>query len=467
MPSTVTVTCEQAVYGSFPFRDQGYDILTASAGCRPEWLAAFALYCRDLGQPPSEASPVVDRLLFARKIPAGPWVVALGSAQGCDDRGRPGAWAFHGLFLSNRDYRSLGASPFPLRPHLIDRFSAGMSLPCGPVEVNLPPEISTPETDPAKIRWISKGRKLRCVGSYDTFESTERFWRSLGIRVRSRRSLTTWAFRSDTPYHWSCISNQRIADESDRQDHGVLKFLPEELDVPARHQLATSRGRWLEILGGIVAISLAIMLIRSIFGNSASKYGPAGEHAMTVPSDDVAPAIGSFEANEMPRDVQDYLRERLIDWAERLGSEPGRAETGFAMEAARVAGALRYEGPLLTSEFRNDGDSLQSVETAIAYADLIRRHSAFRSWPDDHGRATTAPPAYALATLAWCVRSDELKKEASRIRTIEDARRWFDRFLESVLPASIPHGLPPTGLEGSHPELIEYRLHLSRIARLK
>jgi len=86
MSSTVTVTCEQAVYGSFPFRDQGYDILTASAGCRPEWQAAFARYCRDLGQPPSEALPLVDHLLFARKIPAGPWIVAVWMKTGAQPR---------------------------------------------------------------------------------------------------------------------------------------------------------------------------------------------------------------------------------------------------------------------------------------------------------------------------------------------------------------------------------------------
>ena len=35
-PSTV-VRFEQAVYGSFPFRDQGYALLAQSPGCRDGW----------------------------------------------------------------------------------------------------------------------------------------------------------------------------------------------------------------------------------------------------------------------------------------------------------------------------------------------------------------------------------------------------------------------------------------------
>lgn len=464
MSSTVTVTCEQAVYGSFPFRNQGYDILTASTGCRPEWLDAFARYCRDLGQPPSDASPVVDRLLFARKIPAGPWVVALGSAQGCDDRGRPGAWAFHGLFLSNRDYRSLGASPFPLRPHLIDRFSAGMSLTGGPIQVDLPPDTGVPEIDPSKIRWIAKGRKLRCEGSFDTFESTERFWRSLGIRMRSRRSLTTWSFRSATPFHWSCVGIQRVEEEPDSGDRSVLKFLPEELENPVTSHHASFRERSIRILMGLGATVLAILFLWSFASHDSETSSPISEPADRLRFETAAPSIASFEANEMPMDVQNYLRERLADWAERLGTEPDRSGTDVAMEAARIARAIRYTGPLHAGEMQDDGDPSRRLDIARTYVEVIRRQSRCRPWPE---AGESANPAYALATLAWCVRSESLANEASQLHTIADARRWFDRFLEEVISPGIPSELPTTGLEGLHPELIEYRLHLSRIARLK
>ncbi len=466
MPSTVTVTCEQAVYGSFPFRDQGYDILTASAGCRPEWLAAFARYCRDLGQPPSEAMPLVDHLLFARKIPAGPWVVALGSAQGCDDRGRPGAWGFHGLFLSNRDYRALGATPFPLRTHLIDRFSAGMSLSGGPLLVNLTHEPPDPETDPAKIRWIAKGRKLRCVGSHNTFRTTERFWRSLGSRTKSRRSLTTWAFRSDTPFQWSCVPDQRIADEPDATDRNILRFPPEELELRFSQHRSASLGLKLRILAGLVATLLAILILRSILRHSASQPVPGSEHAGPLPAE-AAPSIASFGPSEMPVDVQEYLAERLNDWAEKLGAQPDHAGHDPAAEAARIARAIRYDGPLMPDNLPNDDPDNRSNSIANAYDEAIRRQSAYRPWPDEAERANSASPAYALATLAWCVRSDVLATDARRIRTISDARRWFERFADHVLPASIPADLPSTGLEARYPELIEYRLHLSRIVRIE
>ena len=84
------IAYEQAVYGSFPFWDKGYAVLARSENCRDEWLRDFTHLCQLLGQPPSEAAPVVDKLILAKKLPSGPWLVCQGSAQGCDDRGRTG-----------------------------------------------------------------------------------------------------------------------------------------------------------------------------------------------------------------------------------------------------------------------------------------------------------------------------------------------------------------------------------------
>ena len=50
------VSFEQAVYGSFPFWDQGYALLASSPGCRPEWLEEFQAACRRYGEPTRDAS---------------------------------------------------------------------------------------------------------------------------------------------------------------------------------------------------------------------------------------------------------------------------------------------------------------------------------------------------------------------------------------------------------------------------
>ena len=54
---------EQAVYGSFPFWNRGYGVLTHSQGCRPEWLAELRNVCQRYGEPPTGAASRRVRLL--------------------------------------------------------------------------------------------------------------------------------------------------------------------------------------------------------------------------------------------------------------------------------------------------------------------------------------------------------------------------------------------------------------------
>ena len=110
---TVRVRFEQAVYGSFAFWDRGYALLAQSPGCRPEWLAEFLTACQRHGEPRGGAAEAPG--LFALRLESGPWIVVGVSPQGQDDRGRPGALAFHALFVSPRDYRKAGHVPFGLR----------------------------------------------------------------------------------------------------------------------------------------------------------------------------------------------------------------------------------------------------------------------------------------------------------------------------------------------------------------
>ena len=106
----VTVRFEQAVYGSFPFWDRGYAVLAHSAGCRPEWLAELRTACQRCGEPPAGLAPADS--LFALRLECGPWMIVGVYPQGCDDQGRPGALAFHALFVGRWAYRWTGADPF-------------------------------------------------------------------------------------------------------------------------------------------------------------------------------------------------------------------------------------------------------------------------------------------------------------------------------------------------------------------
>ena len=101
---------EQAVYGSFPFWRRGYAVLAKSAGCRDEWLDALRLAGQRFGERPTGVADHAS--LFALRLPRGPWMIVGVFPNGCDDQGRPGALAFHGLFVSRWMYFWAGRNPF-------------------------------------------------------------------------------------------------------------------------------------------------------------------------------------------------------------------------------------------------------------------------------------------------------------------------------------------------------------------
>ena len=106
----VQVRFEQAVYGSFPFWHRGYGVLARSVGCRSEWLAELRTICQRYGESPA-GTPQADSL-FALRLRSGPWMIVGVHPLGFDDRDRPGALAFHALFIGRWAYRWAGADPF-------------------------------------------------------------------------------------------------------------------------------------------------------------------------------------------------------------------------------------------------------------------------------------------------------------------------------------------------------------------
>lgn len=468
MSSTVTVTCEQAVYGSFPFRDQGYEILTASPGCRQEWLTTFGRYCRDLGQPPSVVSPKVDRLLFARKIPSGPWVVALGSAQGCDDRGRPGAWAFHGLFLSGRDFRKLDYSPFALKPFLLDKFDPGMRLTSETLDPVLPREQAPVFANASMIRWVGRGKRLRRVSDIDTFASTDAFWKSLSARTRRKRSMSTWAFRADNPFHWACVGSLPLTNAPDVAHRTLWHFEPGEETIPPGCKTPVLQ-RVMAISGAsVAAAALLFFLIRAIVRHdppalvrdSGSFAAPANDEQPPVPSE--------LRLADAPVGLRAFVSEKLTDWAERLDSFDAEGASGTSAHGERIVQAIRYVGPLLPSDFASRADGVRPAGIALEYAAVVRRHSSFRPWVNgDRADSIVNDPRVVLATMAWCIRDADLAQGAYEIENVPEAKRWLERFRNLVIPDSIPADLPATGLENRFPELAEYRLHLSRLIRIR
>jgi hypothetical protein len=211
------VRVEQAVYGSFPFWDRGYALLGHSAGCRPEWRSAFEAACQRFGERPRHVREAAG--LFALRVPRGPWmIVGVGDA-GADDRGRPGALVFHGIFVSASDYKKIGAAPFPLMPRLRRDWGPGdTSLPSAVLAVRpfASDEGTRPRLGQAPTRAsrqddhdspappdgraaaiaaaLARGRCVALAAPAPIDVLARDVWAALPRRLRARRTLATWAF---------------------------------------------------------------------------------------------------------------------------------------------------------------------------------------------------------------------------------------------------------------------------------
>jgi hypothetical protein len=213
--STIKVRYEQAVYGSFAFSNRGYSVLARSAGCRPEWLAELRNVCQRYGEPPAGAAEADS--LFALRLVSGPWMIVGVSPQGHDDQDRPGALAFHALFLRRWAYWWAGADPFVMVGALRRDWTAAdqtRTLPegCWPVpRVDRQPSLSGNEDERlGPIAAALTRRRRVVVHSHEPIDALAReVCRILPFRVRRRISVATWAF--DNSNHFDLVALPKLA----------------------------------------------------------------------------------------------------------------------------------------------------------------------------------------------------------------------------------------------------------------
>jgi hypothetical protein len=190
----VVIRYEQAVYGSFPFWDKGYATLARSPGCRDEWLADLKAACQRYGERPPHAAEAGG--LMALRLPSGPWAIIRPSPQGSDDRGRPGALAFHALFLSGSDYRKAGAFPFEFATSLRADWTPDTSLLSGSLTLDTPTSTSIPAGDRASriAKALLRGRRVAIESEGPIDDLARAIWLALPVRRRARLSLATWTY---------------------------------------------------------------------------------------------------------------------------------------------------------------------------------------------------------------------------------------------------------------------------------
>jgi hypothetical protein len=200
----VKVRVEQAVYGSFPFWNRGYGVLAGSAGCRPEWLAELRIACQRYGEPPTGTAQADG--LFALPLQSGPWMIVGVHPLGCDDRDRPGALAFHALFIRRWAYWWAGSNPFAFAGAIGRDWCAadqGRCLPsgCWPVRrtnrgasLPNPAETNGDQRLPLIVTALTRGRRVLVQASEPIDALARDVWRALPRHVRRQASTATWAF---------------------------------------------------------------------------------------------------------------------------------------------------------------------------------------------------------------------------------------------------------------------------------
>jgi hypothetical protein len=212
------VRFEQAVYGSFPFWNRGYAVLARSAGCRPEWIAALKTACQRYGERPAGV-PETDGL-FVLKLEDGRWMVVGVYPQGCDDLGRPGALAFHALFVGPRIYWLAGATPFVFTPLLRRNWSCidlDAALPARgnlrwrqhDAEIEAPAIGADDERLAPGVAALLQGRRVIVKSAQPIDSLAQGIWRALPRRVRCRASLATWAFNNAN--HFDLVALPKLA----------------------------------------------------------------------------------------------------------------------------------------------------------------------------------------------------------------------------------------------------------------
>ena len=196
-----SIPIEQAVYGSFPFWDRGYALMTHSPGCRAEWLDVFTTACSKFGERPRDVCQ--SDALFSLRLNSGLWMIVGVREQGADDRGRP-ALAFHALFVSEADYRRVGGSPFAFaRWHRGDWRSEAETLPALSVSMGRDIVISSSDLDSRAARIaqaLSRGQRVAVIDNRPIDDLARAVWARLSPRQRARKTVATWAFGTENHF---------------------------------------------------------------------------------------------------------------------------------------------------------------------------------------------------------------------------------------------------------------------------
>jgi hypothetical protein len=448
----VTVHFEQAVYGSFPFWNKGYAVLAQSSGCRTEWLHELRTACQRYGEPPRGIADTAS--LFALHLPSGPWAIVGVSAPGHDDQGRPGALAFHALFLSRKEFRKARFNPFALAAALRREWGPETRALDPSSCIIKPEEGELPESEDPWVRrtiaTLMEGGRL-AIESEEPIDAIAReAWSRLPDRVRRRASLATFAFSAanrfdlvGSPHLTGVGLDPSYAKEGTNLTAGRRTF---SIRLPSARLARTA------------AVAAVLALGCGAFWGIVRRYPVVALDARGTIG--VPPQAGPDRAHYLNErlgpDDRERVTEGLIDLAERLGiSEPSERglDSDLTKLMVRLSDSLHYHGPDLSAAelSRLAGEQGSDRDRALSWHAQIQRFRADRPLPPDF---VAGPLRWQLDTLAW-----SFHVEPDRRRSVPELPHELAQALTAAGPMN------PNPLATRYPALDAYNEFLNRLPR--
>lgn len=277
---------EQLVYGSFPFWDRGYDVLARSPGCRPDWAAEVLAACRKFGEAPAGVAPCPA--FFSLRLPSGLRAIVGVEPLGADDRGRPGALAFHALIVQAGDFRKAGSDPFAFAGALRREWLADSTLAASSLAIDPPSGLAFPPGDhraPRIARALAKGRRVALESAGPIDGLAREAWRSLPASTRFKASVATWAFGNANRF--DLVALPRLAGvELDRSylDPPAIDADPE----PARRPFPDYS--YQAALAAVGLVALGVVAWRGWTGGSTPRPPAPSTSSPTAEAVDLTPA---------------------------------------------------------------------------------------------------------------------------------------------------------------------------------
>ncbi len=452
--SSVTLRYEQAVYGSFPFWDKGYAVLARSPGCRDEWIADLRAACQRYGERPAGAADAGG--VIALKLPSGPWAIIAPLPQGMDDRGRPGAVAFHALFVSGADYRKAGAFPFAFVPLFRHDWSAETTtLETGEfnLEQVIPAEPISPK-DPLARRiaeTLMRGKRVALETSASIETLARDIYQALPLTRRARVSVSTWSFGNGNRYDLVALPRLHgVAFDRSYVDPSKLTADDSAEQSFASTSPRTIPARWL--WAGVALLAALPILALAVRTSRESNASPAVTTQPAINPTELPPARPNHPA-ELPNVTRRRVEEGLVGLAERFGVLDGKLSADDLKPRTlmtRLRERLTYNGPLLSASQLADLEKTADGPRLHGWHDHLLHFLPDRALPADF---TDGPLDWQLQVLAWTFHVD------LAARPLEE---WPAHLAESLSP---PFVVRSSSLEDTYPPLVEYAKFLRRLPR--